>query len=65
MTASEKQQMQNIVALIVVTIVNAQLFLFQAEDLFTFKKYGPFCSFCLVNNALFIHYLFLYYSASK
>ena len=42
MTASEKQQMQNIVALVVVVIVNAQLFLFQAEDLFTFKKYGLF-----------------------
>lgn len=42
MTASEKQQMQNIVALVVVAIVNAQLFLFQAKDLFTFKKYGLF-----------------------
>lgn len=42
MTASEKQQMQNIVALVVVAIVNAQLFLFQAEYLFTFKKYGLF-----------------------
>ena len=58
MTASEKQQMQNIVALVVVAIVNTQLFLFQAENLFTFKKYGLFVH----SVQLTMHYSFIAYS---